>query len=133
MFAWVSTLIFIAVRYGPVIGTSAGSIAFFALVGLVIAIRFLMYRLKVQSEVGFGMGRELAREVRFLIPLILFLVVIYAIQLNLAGIFDIVKFTLFMNIPAVVFRVASYRLSDRFINDTAPKRTVELIKERREI
>ena len=131
IFAWVAPLIFIAAVYGPLLTTSAGSITFFGLIGLTIALRFILFRMKDVAENGFGLSKEIAKEFRYLIPILLILAAVFLIQMNVAGIITILKFTLFMNIPAVAMRLISYRLSNRYLNDVAPKRAVELLEEQK--
>lgn len=133
IFAWVAPLMFIAAVYGPLLATSAGSLTFFGLIGLSIALRFILFRMKDLAENGFGISKEIAKEFRFLVPMLLVLAAVFLIQMNVAGIITILKFTLFMNIPAVIMRLISYRLSNRYLNDVAPKRAVELLEQQNRV
>jgi len=115
VFAWVVPLVYVYFTYGKILQTKAGSITFFGFIGLSV-------------EEGFGMNKEFAREFRFLIPIFLAVAVLSVLKSNVAGIYDVITFALHSNIAAVPFRLLSYRLSDRYLNDVAPKRAVELLQ-----
>lgn len=123
--AWVLPLVYIALQYSFFLETAAGRLAFFGIVGLVIFFRFMMHRLNAAIEDGYGMEKEIARETKFLIPLLLVLAFISIVHTNIAGLYDVIIFTVAMNIPASIFRVISYRLSNRYENDVAPKKILD--------
>lgn len=128
LMAWVIPVIIIVNKYGFIVDSTFGKIVFGAAIGLIIALRFIMYRLKVTAESGYGLEKELAREFRFLIPTIILLLLVNGLNKNVADLVDILTFTLALNVVAVPFRIAAYRLSKRYENDVAPRQTLEYLK-----
>ena len=127
--AWVLPLVYVAVEYSFFVETTLGRITFLGIVSALIAFRFFMHRLKAVAENGYGISREMAREARFLLPVFIVLGLLYVIQTNVANLVHVLIVVLALNIPASLFRVLSYRLSRRYDNDTAPKRTLEMMQE----
>lgn len=126
--AWILPLGYIAVEYSFFVETTLGRITFLGIVAALIAFRFFMHRLKSVAESGYGLSREVAREARFLLPVVLILGTLFVIQMNVANLVDVLVMVLVLNIPASVFRVLSYRFSRRYDNDTAPKRTLDMMQ-----
>jgi len=119
---------YIGSKYGYIAESTFGKLVFAGMVGLIIGVRFMMYRLKTIADEGYGMEKEVSREVRFLIPTILLLLIVQALNRNIGDLVDILTFTLIFNVIAVPFRIASYRLSKRYENDIAPKKTYDYMK-----
>ncbi len=106
-------------QYSEIVTTQAGAITAMSIIAGVFAARYVLYRLKMTAQDGYGLSKEVAREMRYFFPLLLFLGVVMAIETNVAGISDVVRVTLIMNLLAAPLRLTSYRLSKRYENDTA--------------
>lgn len=129
LLAWILPLVYVAVEYSFFVETTLGRLTFLGIISGLIAFRFFMHRLKAVAESGYGISREVAREARFLLPVFMVLGLLYVVQANVANLVSVLVIVLMLNIPASIFRVASYRLSRRYDNDTAPKRTLEMMQE----
>lgn len=106
-------------KYSDIVTTQAGAITAMSIIALVFALRYVLYRLKMTAQDGYGVSKEVARELRYVFPIAIFLAVVMAIETNVAGISDVVRVTLLLNILAAPMRLVSYRLSKRYENDTA--------------
>lgn len=129
MFAWVAPLVYVYVVYGVFFTSKLGLPIGIILALLVIAIRFLMHRLKTVADEGVAMDKELAREIKFIIPLILGLAVLGVVKYNVAGIVDLLTFTVISNLVAVPFRIISYRFSKRYERDMASLKNTSLLEQ----
>lgn len=127
LLAWVVPVGFILYNYGFFINEGWGRLLFMGIVAIAIALRFLMYRLKTVADEGYGMSKELAREVRFIIPIGLMFALITMISMNISNLSTVLHYVLLLNIVAVPFRLISYRLSARYENDVAPKKTIDFL------
>lgn len=125
LLAWVLPVIYVATEYSFFVSTTAGNITFLGIIMILVAFRFFMHRLRTMAESGFGMEKEMAREVRFLLPILLLLGFLAIVQTNIANLYHVFMIVLLLNIPASVFRVVSYRLSRRYDNDTAAYRLLQ--------
>ncbi len=131
--AWILPLVYVAVEYSFFVETTLGRITFLGIVSGLIAFRFFMHRLKSVAESGYGISREVAREARFILPVLITLALLYVIQANVANLVHVLIVVLLLNVPASLFRVLSYRLSRRYDNDTAPKRTFDMLQEKQKM
>lgn len=106
-------------KYSDVVTTEAGAITAMSVIAFVFALRYLLYRLKMTAQDGYGVSKEVARELRYVFPMAIFLGVVVALESNIAGVSDVARVTLLLNILAAPMRLMSYRLSKRYENDTA--------------
>ena len=113
-------------QYSEVVTTRTGAVTAMLIVALAFSMRYILYLLKKTAHDGYGVSKELARELRYFIPLGIFLAVIMAIESNVAGISDVVRVTLILNLLAAPMRVLSYRFSKRYENDTAGVKLLKL-------
>ena len=127
-FAWVIPGAFTLMTYGFFYETALGRITFLGIVAALIAIRYIMYRLKITVESGYGIEKEMAREFRFLIPLAFILLIVFMINQNMASLADVLFVATMSNIPGSLFRLVSYRLSKRYENDISGRETLNLLK-----
>jgi hypothetical protein len=109
-------------RYSDIVTTQVGAITAASIIAVVFAIRYIMFKMKMVAQDGFRMTKEFARELRYFFPIAIFLLVVTAIENNIAGITDIVRVTLLMNLLAAPLRLLSYRLSKRYENDTGTQK-----------
>lgn len=105
-------------KYANIMDARTGLITLATGLTLVFALRYVLYRLKMTAQDGFGMSKEMARELRFFIPMGIFLAVVLGIEGNVAGIADVTRVALVFNLVAAPMRLISYRLSRRYENDT---------------
>lgn len=120
VFAWVGPLVFILIYYRKPFFNSSYSVYLTPLVvGAVVALRFIWYRLTVAIEEGVAFDKQLAREVRFLIPMIAIAGLMFAIITGLANLHIVILVVLASNIIAVPFRLVAYRYSKRYLRDIA--------------
>lgn len=105
-------------KYADIMDAQTGLITLTTGLTLVFALRYVLYRLKMTAQDGFGISKEMARELRFFIPMLIFLLVILGIESNVAGISDVTRVALVFNLVAAPMRLISYRLSRRYENDT---------------
>ena len=113
-------------KYSEIVTTRAGAITAMVVIAAALSLRYVLYRLKMTAHDGYGMSKEVAREMRYFIPLAIFLAAVVAIESNVAGISDIVRVTLLLNILAAPMRLISYRFSKRYENDTAGVKLLRL-------
>ena len=109
-------------KYSDIVTTQAGAITAMSIIALVFALRYILYRLKMTAHDGYGMSKEVARELRYVLPIGIFLATVMAIETNVAGISDVVRVTLLLNLLAAPMRLVSYRLSKRYENDTGTQK-----------
>jgi cellobiose-specific phosphotransferase system component IIC len=114
-------------KYSDIVTTQAGAITAMSIIALVFAARYILYRLKMTAQDGYGMSKEMARELRYFFPLLIFLAIVMAIETNVAGISDVVRVTLIMNLLAAPLRLVSYRLSKRYDNDTGTQKLTRFL------
>lgn len=114
--------------YGFFYETTAGRFTFAFIVVIAVALRYVMYRLRITSLDGYGMEKEAAREIRFLIPLFLLLLIALMVNQNLANFADVLFVVGISNIPASFFRLISYRLSKRYEGDVSGRETLKLLR-----
>jgi len=111
-------------KYANIMDAQTGLITLATGLTLVFALRYVLYRLKMTAQDGFGMSKELAREMRFFIPMGIFLAVVLGIESNVAGVSDVTKVALVFNLIAAPLRLISYRLSRRYENDTGVQKMI---------
>lgn len=111
-------------KYGDVAQTSAGKITIGVGVALLLGFRYIMYQLNEIADDGFGMSKKIARELKFIIPLFVLIAMLFVIETNVAGMVDVVRITLILNLFAAPFRIASYRLSKKYENDVGVAKLV---------
>jgi hypothetical protein len=114
-------------KYSDIVTTEAGAITAMSIIAAIFAARYVLYRLKMTAQDGYGMSKEMARELRYFFPLLIFLGVVMAIETNVAGISDVVRVTLIMNLLAAPLRLISYRLSKRYDNDTGTQKLTRFL------
>jgi hypothetical protein len=119
VFAWMLPVVYLYVEYDGFFETTTGLVMFPAIVASVLAFRFAMHRFKTIAETGVAMDKEIAREVRFVVPLLLLISLLEVIQYNVGGIVDVLSIAIVSNLVAVPFRIASYRTSARYERDVA--------------
>lgn len=98
-----------------------------SVIAVVFALRYVLYRLKMTAQDGYGVSKEVARELRYVFPIAIFLAVVMAIETNVAGLSDVVRVTLLLNLLAAPLRLVSYRLSKRYDNDTGTQKLLNRI------
>lgn len=114
-------------KYADIMDAQTGLITLATGLTLVFALRYVLYRLKMTAQDGFGISKEMARELRFFIPMGIFLAVVLGIESNVAGIADVTRVALVFNLVAAPIRLISYRLSRRYENDTGVQKMLTKI------
>lgn len=126
IFSWVGLLVYSGFKYGAFVSSNGLVLAFaFA---LVFAVWMVLRSLKETADHGFGLSRKIARSIRLFVPLLFALVVVLVINVNLAGMVDILVFGALGNLLAIPFGVLSYYSSKQYIVDTGMVDVVDHIK-----
>jgi hypothetical protein len=97
-------------------------------IAIFLAILWVMHWLKGLAEHGLPMERTVAREVRFLIPLLVFLAVLSVIHLDLGGIVTVLGLSVIGNVIAIPLRIIGYRLGKRYDHDMAGINTLNAVQ-----
>ena len=92
---------------GPFVSSNGLSFLAFAF-ALVFAVWMVLRSLKETADHGFGLSRKIARSIRFFVPLLFALVVVLVINVNLAGMVDILVFGALGNLLA--YHLACFRI-----------------------
>ena len=124
-FAWMLPVGYLYVEYEGFFQTKTGLVMFPVIVAGFLTIRFLMHRFKTIAETGVAMDKEIARELRFVIPLIFLIAVLEVVHYNVGGIVEVLSIGVVSNLVAVPFRLGSYRTSKRYERDVASLKMYE--------
>lgn len=128
LFAFVAPFAFVAIKYGAIVQSQTGMIITGIIGALIGGGVFAFHRLKDTAENGTPMERVVAREVRFLIPLIFVMMLLSVIHFDLLNIVQVLGFSIVANFVAIPFRVVGYRLSKRYEHDMAALDSLAALK-----
>ena len=129
-FAWILPFVGVLIFYRKPLFQSSWSVyAMPFAIAAVLGLRFLWFRLKTAIEDGVGMEKEIAREVKFLLPLILGVVLLQAFRIGVANIHVVVFAALISNMLAIPFRLVAYKYSKRHMRDLAALNANETLAE----
>lgn len=98
-------------------------------IAIFLAVLWIMNWMKGLAEHGLPMERTVAREVRFLLPLLIFLAILSVIHLDLGGIVTVLGLSVVGNIIAIPLRIVGYRLGRRYENDMASLNSLSAIQQ----
>lgn len=87
--------------------------------------RFTMHRLKTVADTGVALDKEIAREIRFVIPLLIAIALLEVIHYNVGGITEVLSVIVLSNVIATPLRLAAYRTSKRYDRDVASLKMYE--------
>lgn len=127
--AFIAPFAYVAFKYGAIF-ESKTALVMTGIIGAVIGGgAFVFYRLKDTAENGTPMERTIAREVRFLLPLIFVMLILSVIHYDVLNIVQVLGFSIVMNFIAIPFRVIGYRLSKRYEHDMASVDSLNVLKQ----
>jgi hypothetical protein len=121
-------IVYLYIQYDGFFQTKVGLVMFPALVSGFLALRFAMHRFKTIAETGIAMDKEIAREIRFIIPLIVVISLLEVVHYNVGGIVQVLSVVILSNLAAVPFRLVSYRTSARYERDVSSLKLYEEFK-----
>jgi uncharacterized protein YacL len=98
-------------------------------IAIALAILWVMHWLKGLAEHGLPMERTVAREVRFLLPLLVVLAILSVIHLDLGGIVTVLGFSIVGNIIAIPLRIVGYRMGKRYEHDMSSVNTLSAVQQ----
>ena len=98
-------------------------------IAIVLAILWVMNWLKGLAEHGLPMERTVAREIRFLLPLLVVLAILSVIHFDLGGIVTVLGLGIVGNIVAIPLRLVGYRLGKRYEHDMASVNTLSAVQQ----
>lgn len=114
---WVALLIYTGIKYGVYLKDVNKMVLLFIFAGI-LGIWFLFKSLKEVSETGYAMNKQIARALRFVIPMIIVFGMVTVLDKNLGDIVHLLQFFTAGVIVSRVFNVLSYRFSARYVRDT---------------
>jgi hypothetical protein len=97
-------------------------------IALFLALLWVMHWLKGLAEHGLPMERTIAREVRFLLPLLVAMAILSVIHLDLGGIVTVLGLSVIGNIIAIPLRIVGYRIGKRYEHDMAGVNTLSAVQ-----
>jgi len=122
--------VFLWIKYGTLFRERQGwaFVTSGVVLAIVLAVLWVMNFLKELAETGRPMERKVAREIRFVIPLMVILSVLSVIHFDIGNMVAIIGVSLVANLVAVPLRVVSYRLGKRYEADMASINSLSAIQ-----
>lgn len=124
LFAWIGPLIFTMIYYSEqMLKTELGFWVIPLAVVSGVAVWFLLHRMNETIETGVGMERQFAREIKFLIPLVMVFGIVILLSLQVANLHFVMLMILGANMLAIPFRLLAFRFSARHMREMAAIRS----------
>lgn len=129
IFSWLGPLIAVLIMFSEeIVKTKVGIWIVPLLVVAAVGLRFLLHRLNLAATEGVGMERAIAKEIKFLFPMIAILGISIMVAYGILEFHLILIWTVVSNIVAIPFRLLAYRFSRRYEKDLASIETSATLK-----
>ena len=130
VFSWGVVVVYAAVKYGAYLAARGAGLATMFTLALGLGLWGILRSLKDTAENGYGLSKEIARAVRFVIPFGVAFALVLVLDKNIAGIADLLKVFFAGNLVAVPCRLVSYWMGPRYIRDISGNRIIEILESR---
>lgn len=84
-----------------------------------VAVWFLLHRMNETIESGVGMERQVAREIKFLLPMVAVFGLVVILSHQMANLDFVILMVLGSNMLAIPFRLLAFRFSMRYMRELA--------------